>query len=270
MTRAQRRPQGRTEPEDATIARHEAYDEVILWFEHDLFDQLNLIQLLAWIQERLPPTKPVSLICIGSFPGRADFKGLGQLTPDELASLLETRLRITDAQHTLARRAWHAFRQSTPEALDDLRREDTLALPYLAAAISRFLQEYPSTLDGLSRTERHLLELASGEGIALWRAFPMMSEGEQVYYPTDGSIAEMAEALSRTSPPLLTFDASGTRDECPLRGSIALTDIARSILAGRADRVATTGINRWLGGVHLHGRDGMWRWDDAGNRVVRI
>src|SRR5919109_1375182 len=52
------------------ISRHDSYDELILWFEHDLFDQLNLIQLLTWIRDRLPATKPVSLICIGAFPGR--------------------------------------------------------------------------------------------------------------------------------------------------------------------------------------------------------
>jgi hypothetical protein len=66
----------------ATIERHDSYDELILWFEHDLFDQLNLIQLLTWIRERLPTTKPVSLVCIGSLPGRAEFKGLGELTPE--------------------------------------------------------------------------------------------------------------------------------------------------------------------------------------------
>src|SRR5438105_2964676 len=61
----------------ATIERQESYDELILWFEHDVFDQLNLIQLLTWIRDRLPAATPVSLICIGSFPGRPDFKGLG-------------------------------------------------------------------------------------------------------------------------------------------------------------------------------------------------
>src|SRR4030095_1681652 len=50
------------------IARHNAYDELILWFEHDLFDQLNLIQLLAWLRHTIPVEKPVSLICVGSFP----------------------------------------------------------------------------------------------------------------------------------------------------------------------------------------------------------
>ncbi len=126
----------------AVIERHESYDELILWFEHDLFDQLNLIQLLPWIRQRLPPTKPVTLVCRGSFPWRPDFKGLGELTPDELASLLETRQRVSDQQFGLAERAWHAFREPTPEALDSLRRTDTSALPFLAAAITRFLQEY--------------------------------------------------------------------------------------------------------------------------------
>src|SRR5215831_17385183 len=85
------------------IARHQSYDELVLWFEHDLFDQLNLIQLLPWIRERLPANKPVSLICIGSYPGRQNFKGLGELTPSELAPLLETRQPVGDLQYELAR-----------------------------------------------------------------------------------------------------------------------------------------------------------------------
>lgn len=251
------------------IARHESYAELVLWFEHDLFDQLNLIQLLAWIRERLPPVKPVSLICIGSFPGRPDFKGLGELSADELGSLLVTRLRVTEAQYDLAGRAWQAFRAPVPESLDALRHEDTSALPYLGDAVARFLQEYPWTIDGLSRTERRLLELADGGGVALWKAFPRMGEGEQFYHTTDLWLAETASALSATSPPLLTLEPSATSDH-PLRGTVRTTDTGRSILARRLDRVATCGIDRWLGGVHLHGRHVPWRWDDEQQRVIRV
>ena len=70
-----------------------------MWFEHDLFDQLNLVQLLTWIRARLPAAKAVSLVCVGSFPGHPGFKGLGELTPDELASLLDTRLPVSEAQY---------------------------------------------------------------------------------------------------------------------------------------------------------------------------
>jgi RNA polymerase sigma factor (sigma-70 family) len=252
----------------ATIERHESYDELILWFEHDLFDQMNLIQLLTWIRDHLPPTKPVSLICIGSFPGRPDFKGLGELTPDELASLLETRQPISDPHYEVARRAWQAFREPTPQALDELRRDDTSVLPYLAPSITRFLQEYPWTTDGLSRTERRLLELANGEVLALWRALPRMHEGEQVYYVTDRSLAALAENLSCTSPPLITLDLSRAAEGRVLRGLVALTDTGRSVLAGQLDRVAMCGIDRWLGGVHLRSGGELWRWDNTQHRVT--
>jgi RNA polymerase sigma factor (sigma-70 family) len=247
----------------ATIERHDSYDELILWFEHDLFDQLSLIQLLAWIRERLPTTKPVSLVCVGSFPGRHDFKGLGELTPDELASLLETRQRLSEPQYALAERAWQAFREPTPEALDDIRRGDTAALPYLAAAVTRFLQEYPWTVDGLSRSERRLLELARGDGIALSAAFRHMHDGETVYYMTDTSLAELAEELSRTSPPLLLLVLGSARHEQGLRGTVTLTDTGRAVLARQLDRVAACGIDRWLGGVHLRRGATLWRWDET-------
>jgi len=254
----------------AAIERDESYDELILWFEHDLFDQLNLIQLLTWIRDHLPVAKPASLICIGSFPGRPEFKGLGELTPDELASLLETRQPISGPHYEVARRAWHAFREPTPEALDELRQEDTSALPYLAPALTRFFQEYPWTTDGLSRTERRLLELANGDGIALRRAVPRMHEGEQVYYVTDLSLAALAEILSCTSPPLLTLDPSRAAEGQVLRGLVALTDTGRSVLAGQLDRVAICGIDRWLGGVHLQSRGQLWRWDHTRQRVTLV
>ena len=249
------------------LERHGSYDELILWFEHDLFDQLNLIQLLAWVRDHLPATKPVSLICIGEFPGRPDFKGLGELTPDELAPLLETRQPVVERQYVLARRAWQAFREPTPEALDELRRDDTSALPYLAASITRFLQEYPWTTDGLSRTERRLLELAKGDGIALWDAFPRMYEGEGVYHMTGESLAELAEALSSTSPTLLAVDLSKAPESHGLRGVVTLTRTGRSVLSGQ-DRVEVCGIDRWLGGVHLQSGGRIWRWDDSAQRIT--
>jgi len=246
------------------IAAHQTYDELVLWFEHDLFDQLNLIQLLDWIRSRVPPEKIVSLIAIDSFPGRDSFRGLGELEPDELASLLPTRRRVSEAEYHLAARAWAAFREPTPEALDDLRRMDTKALPYLAPALERFLQEYPWTRDGLSRSERRLLQLAGGGPVALRAVFPRMHDDERAYYITDLSLASLALTLSRTSPPLVTIDGV-TSDS--LAGSVALSGAGRDVLAGRMDRVPL-GVDRWLGGVRVQSQADAWRWDAERSRIV--
>jgi len=99
-------------------------------------------------------------------------------------------------------------------------------------------------------------------------AFPRMHEGEDAYYITDTSIAETADNLSRTAPPLLVLHQGLPAARQPLQGSVTLTDSGRAVLAGRLDRIATCGIDRWLGGVHLRSGAEPWRWDDEGQRIT--
>jgi hypothetical protein len=250
------------------IVEHDAYDELVLWYEHDLFDQVSLLQLLPFVRAHVPASKPVSLICINSFPGHPNFHGLGELQPRELASLLPTRRSVTTAQYELAERAWKAFRQPTPEALDALVGESeggsrdpqlrTWALPFLARALRRFLEDYPWTRDGLSRTERTLMTLA-GAGRADWpAAFRRMHESEDAFYLTDTSYVDLFETLTTSAPPLLTGSSQAP----------SLTAEGREVLDGRADRIALCGIDRWFGGVHLQGHTVRWRWDSASGHIV--
>ncbi len=95
-----------------------------------------------------------------------------------------------------------------------------------------------------------------------------MHDEETAYYITDGSLAEMAEELSSTSPPLLTLERDAPTGPSVLRGSVTLTDAGRAVLASREDRVALCGLDRWLGGVHLESGGRVWRWDDARQRIT--
>jgi hypothetical protein len=78
-------------------------DEIALWFEHDLYDQLQLLQLLDWFAAR-PPQEKLSLLCIGAHPEMANFSGLGQLTPAQLAALVPQRRAIIDEELALGQR----------------------------------------------------------------------------------------------------------------------------------------------------------------------
>jgi hypothetical protein len=64
--------------------------EVVLWFEHDLYDQLQLLDVLALAHTA--QTAP-ELIVIGSFPGKPSLTGLGELTASELETLWPSRRR---------------------------------------------------------------------------------------------------------------------------------------------------------------------------------
>ena len=252
----------------AAIADHDAYDELVLWFEHDLFDQLNLIQLLTHLGSRTP-SKPVTLVQIDSYPGRPDFKGIGELTPADVAALFQTRLPVTPAQLQLASRAWSAYRSADPRSIEQLLQGDTSALPFLAPALWRHLEEFPSAADGLSRSERRLLELALDRPADIHQALPRMHEDETAYYITDLAFFDIANALAVAAPPLLTINLGNPNGSTMPAGTLELTAHGRNVLLGQADRLQLCGIDRWLGGVHLHGRGPAWRWSRQAGHLIQ-
>jgi hypothetical protein len=45
-------------------------------------------------------------------------------------------------------------------------------------------------------------------------------------------------------------------------------DAGARVLRGEADFAALNGLDRWVGGVHLVGREPAWRFDEGLERVV--
>jgi hypothetical protein len=272
---------------DAAIGRFRDYDEVVLWFEHDLFDQLLLLRHLDWFGRQSLGATRLSLICIGEFPGVQPFHGLGQLSAPQLRSLIGTRQPVTIEQTMLGRRAWAAFVGDDPTQIEQLLAEDTSALPFLAGALRRHLEEFPDTKTGLPRTERQILDLlaqaqaqAGGAATApmtpaaLFRASQQL---EERVYMGDWSFWLRVRALAGggagsqqqpQTPALIALDVEDARGPNLPQGSVALTDVGRAVLRGQEDWIRLAGFDRWLGGVHLTAPPGgrvRWHWDrDAG------
>jgi hypothetical protein len=255
---------GRLQQWDAALDDCGRYGEVVFWFEHDLFDQLILIRHLHWLAEwDGQGNATFSLICIGEFPGVGNFTGLGALEPQQLASLITQRQPITRAQIDLGRRAWQVFTGSDPIAIDEFRRGDTGALPFLQGALRRQLEDFPGTQDGLARSERQIVRaLDEGQRTVrdLFRATQRM---EERVFMGDATFWAIASRLAGGSQPLI--DIPPRDDGAVLPGGPArLTDAGRQVLGGRADHLELNGIDRWMGGVHL--TDGRYRWD--GRRLL--
>lgn len=192
----------------AAVDADDRYSELVLWFEHDLFDQLNLIQLLTRIGRDRRIGKPVSLISIDRYPGHPHFKGLGELQPADLALLFDRRSPVTSRQFALAAAAWDAFRSGSRERLEAFLQDDTTALPFLAAALRRHLDEAADP-GGLTRSERRLIEQLQRGPVDIHRAFAAMHEGETAYYITDASFWAMIKRLSERSPALIDVAIRG-------------------------------------------------------------
>jgi hypothetical protein len=257
---------------DAALATHSSHDEIVIWLEHDLFDQLLLTRHIEWFSRRTSGRTRLSLICIGEFPGIVPFHGLGQLGPTQLASLLSSRHEMTGAEMALGRRAWAAFTAADPEGLQQLLDEDTTTLPFLEGALRRLLEEYPAVGTGLPRTERHVLEvLTTGDrsGMELFRGVQAL---EDRVFMGDTTFWARVLGLARGDEPLVVLPTAEMVSELPdlSQTAIAITDTGRAVLAGERDWVELGVIDKWIGGVHLNGRTVPWRWDGAAGRLRSI
>jgi hypothetical protein len=244
------------------------FEEVVLWFEPDLFDQLLLLRLLYRLADEAPGFTSVSLVS-STEPGSPRFTAFGSLAPQRMATLAAGRARLGPAAFGLAREAWEAFTAPTPAGLEELLERDTTALPFLAAALLRHLEEFPALANGLSRTEQQVLVATAeaGRPILFDDLFRNVQALEERPFMTDLSLLRLLRLLAAGPRPLLRLET--VRHGPTNNLAVSLQGAGDKVLAGREDWVDLAGVDRWLGGVHLEGTEAAWRWDAAGSRLVR-
>jgi len=263
---------------DATLREYRRYDEIVLWFEHDLYDQLQLLQIVHWLALRPAPGARQSLLCIGAHPSVPLFRGLGQLEPVHLAGLFERRVPIDDGIRETCRAAWEAFTASDPTELQELADRDHSGLPYLRPALQRHLEQYPSTRDGLSRSAHQALQALESGPRTLAELFRVSQiESESAPFMGDTAFLFHLRDLAAGEQPLLRPSdggellglISGPDPVATTPGRVELTEVGRKVLAGQADRSRFQAVDTWLGGVHLEGRTPAWRWNPHRRRLER-
>jgi hypothetical protein len=231
-------------------------DEIVLWFEPDLYDQLQLLQVLERLsrkdlrQTRVTAVEPV--------------ERMGDLEPPEVRDLLAARSPLPPGARELAAHAWALFRDPDPTALGALAERPTPELPHLQDAILRLLEELPASHDGLSRSERQALEALAEGPRAPREAFVAAHHArERPVFLGDTVFFDYLERLADGPRPLVALSGRPADPGTTAR----ITDDGRDVLDGKRDWIELGGSDRWLGGVHLAGRDAPWRWDAAERRV---
>ncbi|MHB9023271.1 MAG: DUF1835 domain-containing protein [Armatimonadota bacterium] len=261
---------------DRRLEEYPDYDEVVLWFDACLYDQTILIRQLDWFSRHNLGKTVLSLICMGEFPGLSKFSGLGELSPEQMATLLPTRHPVTPAETRLAVNAWQVYRAPDPTAVTALLAGNTTALPFLGDALLRHLQRFPSTLNGLSRLEQEALEVIAGGDSKFSQVFKRVSDREERPFFGVETLYSSLEDLAADPHPLVIITGmeamtSRTRRNYPYdQSAFQITPTGREVIAGSQDWIDLHGIDRWLGGVHLQGAEAAWRWDFEQERLVHF
>jgi hypothetical protein len=250
---------------DRTLEEHRR-GEYVLWFEADLYDQLQLVQILAKLRALDVPPDRITLICIGEHLGIAHFGGLAELNAEHLARLPAiAATALTDPALYHATRAWAALRASHAAGLGVIARTPSPQLRFVAEAFDRLSREYPSTRDGLSLTERRILASVAEGAPTAGAAFARTRTRERRPFLGDTWCFDRMTRLALAPHPLLEVEPATPVHR---HTRVRLTDLGRRVLDGREDHVALNGIDRWIGGVHLTGRTAAWRWNEGTESIT--
>jgi hypothetical protein len=237
------------ERRDSLLRRSAEFEEVVLWFEHDLYDQLQLLQILTALDElNLEPGR-VAVVQSDQY--------LANMSVDEMLALLPKRRNATPAIFKSACRSWERFTSASPAELFAAAGEDAIGLPFLRAALQRLCEEYPSTRDGLSRSQRQALYAVAQGPARVEELFARSQAREEASFLGSRAFGVMFEEMRTSEGALIESE----------EGGVVLTPLGRRILAGDADWLDEHPIDRWIGGVHLLPSN-VTRWDEDAARFV--
>jgi len=168
------------------------YSEINLWFEFDLHCQVNMLGVLALLQKRTDLSPPnIYLICPDSFPGKEDFRGMGELNAKELEYLYDNiRVQLNEIDFAIATEEWKEFITGNPKTLwEDLQLTTFWSnMHALKPAMEAHLKKIEVNTAGLNYIEQTLLDIYNS-GIktkhAIYQAF---WKNEKIYGMGDTEI----------------------------------------------------------------------------------
>ncbi len=250
------------EQRDAMLQAHTDYDQIELWFEHDLYDQLQLVQVIDALNE-IGRTDKVYIIQAPTY--------LGMETPETILRHEQLRAPLDAHMINAARTVWAAFRRDSPKEFAETMSKDLRALPFLGHAVERMLQELPGP-DGLTRSERQIVYSINRGVKRIGMLFARCAAMEEAVFWGDTGFFKLlsnlsvevesdAGLLSGLSEPYdINIMADGERRKAFITSELNLTDLGQDVLGGRADYADRRKVDWWWGGTHLTPAN-LWRWD---------
>jgi hypothetical protein len=251
---------------DRGLAHHKVFESVTLWFEHDLYDQLQLIQILDWFHGHPGRGEGLQLVQADDF--------LGAQIEESIKTFTDMGKPVSEAQLTLASVAWSAFRKPNPTDWAALLNQDLSSFPCLEQSVCRMLQELPGVTSGLARTQHQILSAINGGVSEPRKLFGAVEKMEEAAFMGDWSFWVWLDELASGSGALIEslagrFSPEMNEDEFKayVESPLQLTALGLQVLGGGADYTDAAHLDRWMGGTQIT-NDNLWRWDDQKKELV--
>ena len=226
---------------DEKLRTYKNYNKIIFWFEHDLYDQLQLLQLLDWFSDKPLKNIQLTLICSSNY--------LGESTAEQIKNMLHNDgIDLLPEHFQLARKAWSAFREPTPLAWIDLLQHSSSILKFLKPTVLRMMEEFPNTKAGLSRTEYQALLIISNGINDAQDIFIKCQSFEERKFMGDVVFWKILDNFEE-------YKIIQRREK-----KLSITPLGKELLNGERFWFDIMPLERYIGGCKLT-LDNLWCWD---------
>ncbi|MFT7442825.1 MAG: hypothetical protein ACI9Q3_001202 [Maribacter sp.] len=145
------------------LCNQKEQDEIVLWFEHDLFCQINMLAVISWLK-RYRQGHQISLVCSGEIKGSNKMFGLSQLNATQIKQHYKNRVTLNQDDIAYADYIWQLYCSDSPLRLETVYKFNPMSpFKYLAKAIEAHLQRFPSIKNGLNNIENTIIKTADSK-----------------------------------------------------------------------------------------------------------
>ena len=169
--------------------------EFNLWFEYDLFCQVNMWFVISIIN--ILSTKKQVYAVYTSYLDRADkqfWNGFGAATSSELKICFADRISLNDADLQFGQDLWAAYKINDLEKLIRLARNQSPALPYLQEVVKAQVERFPGD-DTKGRPERVLEDITKNISTDFQEVFREFWRRESIYGFGDTQVKELYDKV---------------------------------------------------------------------------
>lgn len=173
----------------------EQFQQIVLWFEYDLFCHINLIGVISLLKQK-NINLPLYLVCSGRVEGEKDLKALTELKPEQLHKHYENKISLSADDVDLMNSLWRVYCGKDHNLFKPFIVQKS-SFPYLANCLKAHLQRFPDSVTGLSTLELHTLDIISDQKIKSKRHLLGYILNFQGYYGFgDLQISKMIDTLA--------------------------------------------------------------------------
>jgi hypothetical protein len=135
----------------------EQYDQIVLWFEYDLFCHINILAVINLLEQR-KIKKPLYLVCSGRVKGETELKGLSELSKSQFQSHYKNKVLLTPEDIELAKTLWGIYCGKDHNLLKSFIVKKS-SFKYLGNCLKAHLMRFPDSKTGLGTLENNILRL---------------------------------------------------------------------------------------------------------------